>query len=553
MPKLEKSGNAKLNENVNEVTSQVNVKEDKVNRYLKASKGNMYDFITHTFNPIIGICQHECGYCYVPKMCNKLKPVRLEANALKGSLEKDNFIFVGSGTDVFAQNVPSEWITEVLDYCDKFDNKYLFQSKNPMRFMEFITHPVFKKSVICTTIESNRHYAGSKAPTIEERVSAIEIIKSEYPTIEIYITIEPIMDFDLSELTDLIKRCTPVQVNIGADSKRSKLPEPTRNQILNLIDRLSQFTTVEEKKNLKRLTKIEDPMKNELVQAKKQKATSNMMKVQIMVKTEKGYTIKEENRKFGLVKENRPIKDSDVNGFLQIIQNGKYDETQSIVTVEASELVEKYNIVNLEGNVITEKNAHEYLIVLDGQHRTTAFSKLNSIREEGQIVIPNVHIKQGLENIREYLADINTVGHSWNMADKVCVAAISTENKILNKINELIKEGYNASAAMMMCAGRKINDKEIKNILSTGDTSDLSNEDQAIERADRFVITGMAISEMTIKMLAKRYFIRGFNLFSKSNNSDDIAFTALQRLTIEDFKATKDEEEFVEKLAQAIA
>lgn len=46
-------------------------------------------------------------------------------------------IYLGEGnfsTDEWAANVTSEWIEQVLDYCDGFDNRYLFQSKNPARF-----------------------------------------------------------------------------------------------------------------------------------------------------------------------------------------------------------------------------------------------------------------------------------------------------------------------------------------------------------------------------------------------------------------------------------
>ena len=65
------------------------------------------------------------------------------------------------------------------------------------------------------------------------------------------------MDFDLLEFVKLIKMCTPVQVNIGADSnqKRNKLPEPPKEKILELIGELEQFTTVVQKKNLRRLLK----------------------------------------------------------------------------------------------------------------------------------------------------------------------------------------------------------------------------------------------------------------------------------------------------------
>ena len=63
-----------------------------------------------------------------------LPPLRLEEKELKVNLGEGNFIFVGS-TDEWAVNVPAEWIEQVLDYCDGFDNRYLFQSKNPARFL----------------------------------------------------------------------------------------------------------------------------------------------------------------------------------------------------------------------------------------------------------------------------------------------------------------------------------------------------------------------------------------------------------------------------------
>lgn len=327
----------------NENPTQTNgiVKSTSIN--LKPVTGNMYDFITHTWNPIKGKCEHECGYCYMSKMVRNLREIRLDDKTMKTDLGSGNFIFVGSGTDIFANNVPSEWITTVLDYCDQFDNKYLFQSKNPERFIEFIQHPVLKKSVICTTIESNRDYAGCKAPSIEDRVYAIEVIKSGMD-IDVYVTIEPIMDFDLKEMVDLIKRCEPVQVNIGADSKGCKLSEPTQKKLVELITELSKFTTVMEKKNLKRLMKSAESL--EIEQAKKTISTSIAMKVQIMERTENGYTIKETSRKFGLVKENRPIKDSDVNGFLQIIREDKYKDSYPIIAVEAIDIIDNYNVVN---------------------------------------------------------------------------------------------------------------------------------------------------------------------------------------------------------------
>lgn len=214
----------------------------------------MYDFVTHTWNIVKGSCLHDCSYCYM-KRWGKLKPARLDNSEFKTDLGSDNFIFVGSSNDLFAAEHPAEWIKETLDYCDKFDNKYLFQSKNPDRIWEFIDHPVLlNKSVICTTVETNRFYPEimNNSPKTGERADAMYDI-SRY--VETHVTIEPIMDFDLSELVALIKSCNSKQVNIGADSGRNHLPEPSKEKVLKLIDELSKFTKVKQKTNLSRLLK----------------------------------------------------------------------------------------------------------------------------------------------------------------------------------------------------------------------------------------------------------------------------------------------------------
>jgi hypothetical protein len=63
------------------------------------------------------------------------------------------------------------------------------------------------------------------------------------------------MDFDLSRIVAMIKRCNPQQVNIGADTGHNNLPEPPKEKILELISALEEFTTVKQKTNLKRLLK----------------------------------------------------------------------------------------------------------------------------------------------------------------------------------------------------------------------------------------------------------------------------------------------------------
>lgn len=94
--------------------------------------GNMYPFVTHTWNPIRGRCPYDCIYCYM-----KVYPqaeFRFVEKELKSNLGKGNFIFVGSSADMWASVVPSDWLFKVLVHCRGFNNKYLFQSKNPSDF-----------------------------------------------------------------------------------------------------------------------------------------------------------------------------------------------------------------------------------------------------------------------------------------------------------------------------------------------------------------------------------------------------------------------------------
>lgn len=225
---------------------------------LNTSKGDMYDFVTHTGNIIKGRCPHDCKYCYMKKMGRELNPLWLDVNELKIPTPTGNFIFVGSSTDMFADAVLSHEIMQVLNHCYESNNnlfgdknQYLFQSKNPQRFLEFIEHPVFMDSVVCTTIESNRFYAEylRYSPQIEDRVAAMEQIAAL--GVETYVTIEPIMCFDLDELVEYVMRCQPKQVNVGVNTYRDiRLPEPSLAEVTALIERLSQFTTVKLKSNL---------------------------------------------------------------------------------------------------------------------------------------------------------------------------------------------------------------------------------------------------------------------------------------------------------------
>jgi DNA repair photolyase len=218
---------------------------------LNKSAGNMYEFITHTWNAIKGECPHNCSYCYMHRW-GKQKPVRFDEKELKTDLGVGNIIFVGSSCDMFASEIPKDWIGKTLNKCWEFpENKYFFQSKNPYRIWQCGSFELIPTdSIICTTIETNREYpiVMNNCPNPFKRAEAMSLIG-----LDKYITIEPIMDFDLYEFIAMLKLANPNQVNIGADSGNNNLPEPSKEKVFELISELKKFTTIHKKSNLGRL------------------------------------------------------------------------------------------------------------------------------------------------------------------------------------------------------------------------------------------------------------------------------------------------------------
>ena len=221
----------------------------------------MYAFVTHTSNPIKGLCPHKCDYCYMKNIFRHYhsdETLRLDEYELKVNYGKNKFIFLGTSTDMFADAVPTEWILQVYDKCLRYpENKYLLQSKNPGRTLEpqLINHPLMQlKDRICfaTTIESNRDYPISKAQSMTERADAMAQLQAMgFP---VMVTIEPIMDFDHDALVEMLRKIGPFQVNIGCNTNREvKLLEPAREQIVALVQELRTFTKVELKSNSTRI------------------------------------------------------------------------------------------------------------------------------------------------------------------------------------------------------------------------------------------------------------------------------------------------------------
>jgi len=226
---------------------------------LTKSKGNMYPWVSHTWNPIKG-CKYGCPYCYVEIMVERYgydNGVRFDEKDLGTNLGMGRTIFVGSVSDMWGSWAPQEWIEQVLSQCAFYgNNEYVFQSKNPQRFEEkWVRFPNISKTLIGTTIETDCYPAGFKtnAPPIDIRISSMIRLKG----MRRFVTIEPIMNFDYWNLVEMIAIINPEFVTIGADSKGHNLIEPSWEKVQNFIDRLSNSLKIEirQKTNLDRLKK----------------------------------------------------------------------------------------------------------------------------------------------------------------------------------------------------------------------------------------------------------------------------------------------------------
>lgn len=225
---------------------------------LKKSSGNMYPWVTHVHTHLGGECPHKCSYCYVDSVRfgrpeKYTGPLRLIPEEFGVNYGRGKTIFCEHMTDLWAEAVPVEWTLRVLDHCARYpNNTYVYQTKSPGRYEDVIRY-VLPDAILGCTIETNRDIPDtiSHAPRPIGRAQHIQHLRSSR---RVFITVEPIMDFDVPVLGQWLTEISPEFVNIGADSQGNKLPEPPAAKILALMDVLKAAgIDVRQKANLKRL------------------------------------------------------------------------------------------------------------------------------------------------------------------------------------------------------------------------------------------------------------------------------------------------------------
>ena len=209
-----------------------------------------------TWNLFTG-CNFNCSYCWA----RQLAETRLKASYPNGFIptthpdrfnrhfKPNDFVFpVSMGDIAFAPSIVGQVI---LDHVNKYhETKFLLCTKDPDIFRQVKFHQ--PNLYLGTTLESNRRFNGTRAPSVFDRYRWLKDLSHPCK----FISIEPVMDFDLNTFVQWILDINPSIVEVGADNYHHNLPEPSADKLNSLLVEIKKFgKIVIEKQGLERLLK----------------------------------------------------------------------------------------------------------------------------------------------------------------------------------------------------------------------------------------------------------------------------------------------------------
>lgn len=203
-----------------------------------------------TWSPFVG-CRFNCSYC-TPSfqrqmkrqkqncgLCYRYEP-HFHLERLK-RVPNSKLIFACAFGDI--SSALAHELDKIVQVMARHPDKtFLLQSKSPGTFNRRRGYP--SNVVIGTTAETTSNtQAISNAPSPMRRLDSLFAVRHNRK----FITVEPIIEFDLEKFVQEIKLVAPEFVYIGYDSHNCGLPEPLLEKTLELIERLKGFTEVRTK------------------------------------------------------------------------------------------------------------------------------------------------------------------------------------------------------------------------------------------------------------------------------------------------------------------
>lgn len=200
--------------------------------------GRMFPFITETWNPLGGKCGFDCRYCWAKSLTNKYQMKKyqgewyIDQKQMNRQFKSSDFVFVQDMNDIAF--CPDQFFPILIEKMKSNDARYLFLTKNPDFYKHWWHHLDFN-CILGATIETNYDFDGSKAPQPSTRMDDMLAFDESIGTNLQFVSIEPIMDFDLDIFSADLLDLKPWGVAIGYDNYNNHLVEPTLAKTRKLI------------------------------------------------------------------------------------------------------------------------------------------------------------------------------------------------------------------------------------------------------------------------------------------------------------------------------
>lgn len=219
--------------------------------FVRLSDSPMFEFITDKANPFGGKCPFACSYCWVPGYVKRfslkkyLGEAYLDGKVLRKSFGEGSFVFLSDMCDSCSPDKTDEMKQRVYNWCAGNPEAWFLElTKNPRRYFDFL-HIFPRNLVLGATIESNLDYPTlSKAPTQFDRLYWMSQLADLKEKNDLFISIEPILDFDEERFDTDIYRIQPWGVALGYDNYSNNLLEPSPEKFWSLAEKLEGFTKV---------------------------------------------------------------------------------------------------------------------------------------------------------------------------------------------------------------------------------------------------------------------------------------------------------------------
>ena len=245
--------------------------KDRGNFYPKVVEGTDWhcDYLWGTHRG----CPFDCFYCSSKRLNVRFGGDPCEVRRLKtewvGNTLKRKSLPLGFGYFINPHcdiaNLPREDMDQVFNLCQEMEacgmesesTKFIVQTKKPDIYFDYLDM-IPKDSWLGTTIETScwldYEFANfTNAPNPNERYNGmVELKRFAGNKFKYFVTIEPIMITD-GELIKWMEILSPDVIFIGGNTSKVKLPEPTPDEVVELVESLRQITTVHCKSNLERL------------------------------------------------------------------------------------------------------------------------------------------------------------------------------------------------------------------------------------------------------------------------------------------------------------